>query len=105
MTLNQRLIPEAALRDPDSVEMLRVWIAEQKLHCSIKVGMYHETTSNPEEQAWGVILADVARHVANALAEGYGFNRAEALRKIRESFVKELSAPTSVTDGAFVQKH
>ena len=35
--LNQRPIPEAALRDEDAVEMLRVWIAERGLHCSMKV--------------------------------------------------------------------
>jgi hypothetical protein len=48
--------------------MLRVWIAERKLHCSMKVGMYRETMKIPEEKAWGVILADVARHVACGLA-------------------------------------
>jgi hypothetical protein len=37
--MNDRPIPSAALKDENSVEMLRVWIAEQKLHCSIKVGM------------------------------------------------------------------
>jgi hypothetical protein len=47
--------------------MLRVWIAEKKLHCSMKVGMYRETMNIPEEKAWGKILADVARHFANAL--------------------------------------
>ena len=36
---------EWALRDNDAVEMLRVWIAEGRLHCSIKVGMYHEEMS------------------------------------------------------------
>ena len=47
--LNQRPIPEAALRDDDAVEMLRVWIAEQGLHCSMKVGMYRETMNVAEE--------------------------------------------------------
>lgn len=42
MMKNERPIPEGALRDKDAVEMLRVWIAEQKLHCSMKVGMYEE---------------------------------------------------------------
>ena len=68
--LNQRAIPEAALRDSNAVEMLRVWIAEQGLHCSLKVGMYRESTTVPEEKAWAKILADVARHVANALHAG-----------------------------------
>jgi hypothetical protein len=59
--MNERPIPVAALRDKSSVEMLRVWIAERKLHCSI-----------------------------------------ECVRKIRQSYLKELDAPTSDAQGAFV---
>jgi hypothetical protein len=33
--MNERPIPEAAMRDEDALEMLRVWIAEKKRHCSI----------------------------------------------------------------------
>lgn len=103
--LNQRPIPEAALRDEEAVEMLRVWIAEQGLHCSLKIGMYRESTNIPEEKAWGTILADVARHVANALESGYSSDADESLRKIRDSFTKELGEPTSKAEGDFVRKH
>ena len=105
MKLNERPIPEAALRDEDAVEMLRVWIAERKLHCSMKVGMYHATMNIPEEKAWGVILADVARHAARALESGYSSKAAESLEKIRDSFLNELGSPTSEAKGGFVQKH
>ena len=103
--LNQRPIPEAALRDENAVEMLRVWIAEGKLHCSMKVGMYRETGSISEENAWGTILADVARHAANALESGYSANSAKALQMIWDSFTKELGSPTSEVRGKFDQKH
>lgn len=103
--LNQRPIPEPALRDPDAVEMLRVWIAENKLHCSLKIGMYRESMNIPEERAWGTILADVARHVANALKAGYSVDSSEALLKIQESFLKELDLPSSAAVGDFVRKH
>lgn len=105
LKLNQRAIPEAALRDSNAVEMLRVWIAEQGLHCSLKVGMYRESTSVPEEKAWGTILADAARHIATALHEGYGADADESLRAIRESFARELEAPTSELTGDLVRKH
>ena len=103
--LNQRPIPEAALRDNDAVEMLRVWIAEGRLHCSIKVGMYHEEMSVAEEVAWGTILADAARHVSDALEAGYSTDSAKSLQKIRDSFINELGAPTSDAEGGFVRKH
>ncbi|WP_247307967.1 DUF5076 domain-containing protein [Ralstonia pseudosolanacearum] len=99
--MNERPIPAAALRDQDAVEMLRVWIAEQKLHCSMKVGMYLETMDIPEEDAWGVILADVTRHLANALKSGYSANRDVSIEKIKESYLKELANPTSDADGDF----
>lgn len=103
--LNQRPIPAAALRDPDSVEMLRVWIAEQKLHCSMKVGMYRDSMNIPEEIAWGTILADVARHVASAMSSMYGERGDECLVKIRDSFINEIGDPTSSTSGSFVERH
>lgn len=103
--VNQRPIPEAALRDENAVEMLRVWIAERGLHCSMKVGMYRETMNVSEEKAWGTILADVARHVAKALESGYSTDAAESLQKIQNSFLKELGAPTSDAKGGFTQKH
>lgn len=103
--MNERPIPEAALRDRDAVEMLRVWIAEKKLHCSMKIGMYKETMNIAEEKAWGVILADIARHVSNALESGYGGSAAESLEKIQESFIKELTNPTSKASGGFVGRH
>ena len=102
--VNQQPIPEAALRDKDAVEMLRVWIAERRMHCSIKVGMYRETTNIPEEKAWGIIFADTARHIAHALESGYAVNLEESLMKIRDSFIKELDAPTSQATGEFARR-
>lgn len=99
--MQERPIPEAAIRDPNSVEMMRVWIAEGGLHCSLKVGMYRETMNIPEETAWGTILADAARHVANALSSGYGVDADQALRQIGEALIKELALPTSDVTGSF----
>ncbi|MHA6895350.1 DUF5076 domain-containing protein [Ralstonia pseudosolanacearum] len=100
--MNERPIPIPALRDEDAVEMLRVWIAERKLHCSMKIGMYLEAMNIPEERAWGVILADVTRNIANALESGYSENRGVSIEKIKESYLKELAKPTSDADGDFV---
>jgi hypothetical protein len=105
MKLNERPIPEPALRDPDSVEMLRVWIAERGLHCALKIGMYRESMNVPEEKAWGRILADVALHIANALKEGYNVDADVALKSIKESFLVELDDEKVTTRGGIVQRH
>ncbi|MDR2960567.1 MAG: DUF5076 domain-containing protein [Stenotrophomonas sp.] len=103
--MNERPIPEAALEDENSVEMLRVWIAAKALHCSMTVGMYKETSRISEEKAWGVILADVARHLSKALESGYGADARTALSAIRERFNEELNEPTSGIDGGFITRN
>ncbi|MBO1748479.1 DUF5076 domain-containing protein [Stenotrophomonas sp. SI-NJAU-1] len=103
--MNERPIPKAALEDENSVEMLRVWIAKRGLHCSMKVGMYRETTNISEEKAWGVILADAARNIADALHSGYGVDAKTALHLIQENFHAELDDPTSSTKGGFVNRN
>lgn len=95
-------VPPAATRDSDSVEMIRVWVAEQGLHCSLRVGMYAaDGDPAPETQAWGIILADAAQHVADALqAEGLG-KRAALLDQIVRSLEEELNSATSKRSGGF----
>ena len=103
--MNERPIPEAALRDENSVEMLRVWIAEQRLHCSMKVGMYRETTQFAEEEAWGTILADVAVHLAHAMEQQFQVPCAHTLSGLRAAFVRELEKPSGNAQGSFADRH
>lgn len=93
--MDARAAPPAALRDVNAVELARIWIAEKGLHCSLKFGMYAEGGVEGETTAWGIILADLAGHVADALsAEGMG-SRARLFDAIVETFIAEVSAPTS----------
>jgi len=98
--MNRVIIPPAAARDPNAVEMLGVWIAEQGLHCSLKIGMYRER-GIAEEQAWGTILADAARHIARALAAESQLDEQVVLDNIRASMQAELADPTSPIRGGF----
>ena len=100
--MNERPIPEAALQDPNSVEMLRVWVAGGQLHCSLKVGMYRDGMGIDEEAAWGTILADAARHIAKALQDGGNLNQTESLAKLVAKFNDEVSLPSSELKGGFV---
>lgn len=93
MSSQQRPIPEAAQRDPDAVEILRLWIAEHGMHCSMKVGTAQEAFKMPESVAWGRILAEVARYVASAMQAGYGSDPAETLQAIRASFDNDMEQP------------
>lgn len=96
----QLSVPGHAIADPRAVEMVRAWIANQGLHCSLRIG-YWEDVGVKEEKAWGMFLADVVRHVADALA-GSGKVKSETVAEIRKSFLAELDRPTSSTAGDFV---
>ncbi|WP_426266275.1 DUF5076 domain-containing protein [Sphingomonas sp. LHG3443-2] len=93
-------IPPAATRDPRAFEMMRVWIAEHRLHCAMNIGVY-EAQGIAEERAWGIILADAAQHLADALSSEGLRERKDVLRDIRTHFQAELDDPTSRTCGSF----
>jgi hypothetical protein len=97
-------VPPAAQRDEDAIQMLSAWIAEKGLHCTINVGMW-ESQGHNEERAWGVLLADVVRHIANAKTEKDGTSREETIEAIYDSIAEELEVPTSKADGGFSHGH
>ncbi len=90
------VIPPAALKDEQSVEAIRAWVADGGLHCSLNVAIWDEVGN------WGILLADVARHVANAQYELNGKDREESVRQIRLLFEAELDSPTDTPKGGFV---
>lgn len=100
--MNERPIPSAAMRDPRAVEMLRVWLAEGKLHCSLKVGSYVDSGIE-EEKAWGIILADVSRHIGDALQSAFNYDEDVAF-KIKDYFNEELASPTTPRKGALAEQ-
>lgn len=102
--MQERPIPAAAVEDKDSVEMLRVWIAGGGLHTSLKVGMYKETMNVSEEKAWGKILADTARHISRALAQGYDAHSGTSLDLIKQYFNAQLEKPSTDIRGSVLKK-
>ncbi len=81
--------PPLSSEDERSVEILRVWAAP---------GSPQQVTLRPiwkEPGAWGLLLADIAGHAANAY-ESEGENRDVALRRIREVLEAEWSSPSDV---------
>ncbi|MBL8514867.1 MAG: DUF5076 domain-containing protein [Betaproteobacteria bacterium] len=102
--MEEASIPPAALRDPESIEMLRAWIAERGLHCTVHVGMWESEGTHKEERAWGIHLADVTRHIANALNERYGDPIERTKAEIVRALLTELDLPTSETKGHFLEQ-
>jgi hypothetical protein len=72
-----------------AVEVLRVWaLPGEKQQIVLKATW-------KEPGAWGLLLADVAGHAANAFAED-GHNRTEAFNRIIEFLNAELAKPTDL---------
>ena len=97
-------IPPAAQRDENSIQMLSAWIAEQGMHCTLNIGMWHEAGRN-EPAAWGVLLADVVRHIGNAIQEERGESADATTESIVAALLSELESPTSKAAGVFSPGH
>ncbi len=92
-------IPDAAQRDPKSLHMASLWIAEGGLHCNVKIGVYEGRADVSEGKAWGVIMASMVRLVADAMisdgrAEG---PQATVVNEIWTAFHEELSNPSQTS--------
>ena len=98
--MRELVVPPAAERDPNSFETVRAWVAENGLHCTINVGVW-DAHSVPEERAWGIMLADVVRHLANALHERHGKETEETKVQVVRALLGELRLPTSEAHGKF----
>jgi hypothetical protein len=90
--------PPAASRDKASFELLRVWVAEQSQHVSLRSGVWEDPF------AWGIVLADLARHIVNAEAlQKKDFDRDAFFARILEGFQAEIESPTDEPEGEITQ--
>jgi Domain of unknown function (DUF5076) len=79
-------VPPVAL-ERGGVEVLRAVIVEGGLHMSL-------CRAFDDPQAWGMLIADIARHVARIYATETRLTEDEALDRIRSMFDAEMDAPT-----------
>ena len=89
---DELVIPDAAGRDARSFELLRVWIAEKSQHVSLR-------NAWQDPAAWGIMLADLAKHVANAYQQEAGLDAKETLRRITNALHVELKTATAEPTG------
>jgi hypothetical protein len=83
--------------------MIRVWLANQRQHCVLNIGFW-EDRGLDERAAWGIVLADMVHHIANAHRSEFGHDPQESIAKIRKAFEAEMEHPTSARLGEFVKE-
>jgi hypothetical protein len=90
---NELSIPPIAKSDPDAIEVVRVWVAKGGQHVSLNPLAWEDP------QAWGIVLADLAGHIANAYEQALGLDRRTTMRKITDMLLAELQTPTDEARG------
>jgi len=85
---NELIVPAGTKTDPKAQEVLRAWVADGNLHVSLRVETWNDPT------AWGVVLADLAKHVAKAYGLHKHLDEVQALERIKAVMDAELPSPT-----------
>lgn len=92
-------IPPDVVSDSQACELIRAGAAHGGLVCSLNPGVW---TQDQAAIAWGILLSDIAQHIADALHESYGLEKAAVLTRIRGVFDSELDRPSAGTKGKFL---
>lgn len=77
-------VPPDAGAATEARELLRAWLIDDTLQCSLHPDVFEEPAT------WGAVLADLARYVARALHEDDPGAAPATLRQIRDAFAAEL---------------
>jgi hypothetical protein len=93
MNAKQLPIPNAAESDSKAIELVRVWVAHGGQHVSLATNVW----SDPA--AWGIMLVDLAKHIASAYQQRNGDNFASILKRIREGLDAEWNTATDEPSG------
>jgi hypothetical protein len=79
-------IPPAAL-EQGGVEVLRAAIVDGGLHVSLR-----RAFDDPE--AWGMLIADITRHVARIYANESALTEDQIIERVRSIYDAEMDAPS-----------
>lgn len=80
-------VPPGA-NDKGGIEVLRAGVVDGALHVTLR-----RAFNDP--QAWGILLADVARQVARVYAQEGGDSEDQVCERIRDAFSAEMDAPAN----------
>ena len=81
-------VPPTAL-EQGGYEVLRAAIVEGNLHVSLRRAF-------DEPEVWGILLADVARHIGRIYASEASLREEQVVEKVRAMFEAEMERPTDI---------
>jgi hypothetical protein len=80
------IVPPGASRDPAAMELVRIWVSREAPYFAIAGSQWDDPA------VWGLLLADLARHVANVYQRDTGANTDATVDRIKSGFLAELSS-------------
>lgn len=86
-------VPVEVTGEPDAWEIARIWKTSE----GQTVLLSPANRWGPEE--WGVMLSDLAQHVANSKNLNKGTDKADFLKKLKKQLDKEWQSPTDTMEG------
>jgi hypothetical protein len=89
--------PPAAAGDAKSFEIARLWVADGAQYAALRTDVW------PDPAAWGIVLAELARHVALAYQSKDGHELEDALERLLAGFYAEIEAPSDLTTGEIAE--
>lgn len=87
LTIEELPIPSTVIAAKEKTEMARIWIADGDQIVTLSPRLWDDPG------AWGLMLVDIARHVAQAY-QAKGVDSAISLEKIRSAMEAEWANPT-----------
>jgi hypothetical protein len=79
-------VPPAAL-DQGGVEVLRAVIIDGALHVSLRRAF-------DDAEAWGMLIADVTRHIARIYAKESALSEDQVIERVRSIYDAEMDSPS-----------
>lgn len=86
-------IPEPASHDGRARELARIWATGGEQHVSLATELWEDPA------AWGIMLVDLAKHVANAYEHNRGDDRQSVLKRLKMGFDAEWDFETDKPTG------
>jgi hypothetical protein len=90
-------IPPEVTGDKHARELIRVWAAHGKLHVSIATSVWDDPFK------WGMMLVDLAKHVANAYHKTSNMPVVTTLERLREGLDAEWEDATDEPTGRILE--
>ena len=92
-TLKELPIPEIVKKQAPSVELIRVWHTGNSNYFCVSPNLFKDPA------AWGLLLVDLANHIANAYEQSSGEDAKEVKKRIKQGLDAEWSSPTDYPMG------